>query len=321
MKKKYSIGIGLNLFNARALLLSEDSKVVTEVKIDKPIINANDTIKILLELFEDILSKSKKYKDQIEGVGLALGGIVNSRKGIVFWPQGHDSYISLPFREHLEKRSGLPVFITNDASACAWAEYNKNFLKCKNVIYMFSGVGCGIIADGKLYSGRDGAAGELFLNPQKVMNSSLGEFSILKQWPVDINIVKRTKELIALGKATSLVKKISPTGELKLSSIFSAAKKKDRVAREVIKEAAFSLGVKASLLINIFNPDVVIIGGGLEEAGEILLEECIASTKKFAFNEMRRKCKIFLSQLGAEATSLGAAMLVFQEKAKANSII
>ncbi len=314
MKDKYSLGIGLNLFDAQAILMKEDGKVVVQIKRDRKNINANETIKVLLELFEEILAKAKKYKDNIKGVGLALGGIVNSKKGVVYWPQDNASYIALPLRDFLEKKFGFPIFIENDTSACAWAEYTINFPKCRNILYMFSGVGCGIITEGNLYKGRDGGAGELFLNPQKVMSSRLGDFSFFKQWPIDLGMIKRTKELISLGKDTSLVKKISPTGELALGAILESAKKKDKVAREVVKEGAFSLGAKIALLINLFNPDSIIIGGGLEMGGDFFLEECINSIKKFAFNEMRKNCKISLSKLGADATSLGAAMLVFLKK-------
>jgi len=309
--KQYAIGIGLNLLDARAILLRNDGKIVAEVKKDRNIVSANETIKTLLELLEAILAKSKKYSTGIQGIGCALGGIVNSKTGIVYWPQ-QGSYIALPLGEQLEKKYGFPVSIINDASACAWAEYASNYAKYKHLLYMFSGVGCGIIADGKLYTGRDGGAGELFLRSQPVMASRLGDFSIFKPWPVDLDMVKRAKELLSLGKETLLVKKISPTGELSLKSIFEAAKKKDRFAREVIREAAFALGVKIAMLINLFNPDGVIIGGGLEAGGDIFLEECVATIKKYAFNEMRKNCKISLSGLGADATSLGAAMLLLE---------
>ena len=313
MEKKYAVGIGLNLLDARAILLGRDGKVVAEITKERKKISANETIEVVLELFDLILEKTKKHSDEIAGVGLALGGIVNSKKGIVFWPQVNGAYISVPLREHLEKRCDFPVFLSNDASACAWAECSISFPKCKNIVYMFSGVGCGIIADGRLYSGRDGGAGEFFLNPQLTMNSRLGDFSVLKPWSVDLDMVKQAKELISLGKNTLLMKNISSTGELSLQSIFDAAKKKDKIAREIIQAAAFSLGAKVSIIINLLNPEAVIIGGGLESAGEVFLEDCLVAVKKFAFNEMRRGCKLSLSQLGANATSLGAAMLVFEE--------
>jgi len=310
-RKKYALGIGLNLFDARAVLLRQDGKVMAEVKKARSNITANETLNVLLELFTAVFAKTQKYKSDIKGVGLALGGIVNRKKGIVHWPEVPYSYISLPLKGYLEKKFKLPVFIENDASACAWAEYTSNFSKYKNLVYMFSGVGCGIIANGTLYRGQDGGAGELFLNSQKTMKSPLGDFFFFKQWPADLGMTKRAKELISLGKESSLIKMISSTGELSLKNIFEESKKKDKVSRTVIKGAAVALGAKIAFLVNLFDPDAVVIGGGLEGGGDFLLEETLNSIKKFAFNEMRKKCKIFLSQLGANATSSGAAMLVF----------
>lgn len=316
MEKKYSIGIGLNLFDARAVLLTKEGKVVSEIEKTRSNISANETIEVLLELFEGIITKAKKYKDDIEGVGLALGGIVNSKKGTVYWPQKQYTsytYISIPLKDYLEKKFGFPVMLENDANACVLAEHLVNFSEHKNIIYMFSGVGCGIVADGALYRGKDGAAGELFLNAKEVMSSHLGDFSFLRQWPADLGIVKRAKELISLGKDTSLIKKITSTGELYLRDIFEEAKKRDKLAREIIKEAAFSLGVKIAFLVNLLNPEVVVIGGGLEEAGEYFLEECTDSVRIFVFNEMRKNLKVVFSKLGKEATSLGAGLIIFKK--------
>jgi glucokinase len=142
------------------------------------------------------------------------------------------------------------------------------------------------------------------------MESELGNFSFFRQWPIDLGIVKKAKEIISLGKSSSLIKRITPTGELHINDIFEEAKKKDKVSREVLKEAAFSLGVKIAFLMNLLNPEVVIVGGGFEEAGEFFLDECIDVTKEFSFSEMRKGCKIAFSQLGKSATSLGAALSI-----------
>lgn len=316
MENKYSIGIGLNILDARVILLRDDGKIIAQAEQKRGRITANETIEILLKLFESVLPKAKKYEKNLAGVGLALGGIVNSKKGVVFWPQGEDgsyAYISVPLKEYLEKKFGLPVIIENDANACVLAEYIINFSKNKNIIYMFSGVGCGMIIDGKLYRGKEGTAGELFLSSGKdsIMSSHLGDFSFFKQWPVDLGMVKRAKELISLGRETSLLKRISPTGSLCLKDIFDELKNKDTVAREVIEENGFCLGVKTAFLINLLSPEVIVIGGGLEEGGEILLDSCINAVKKFSFTDIRKNCKIYLSELGKKATSLGAAFSVF----------
>jgi glucokinase len=317
MKERYFVGIGFNLFDACAVLIREDGKIIASLEKKRRRKSANEAIEVLLELFEEIISKAKKYRDKIEGVGVAVGGIVNNKKGVVYWPQRENSsyvYISLPLKDYLEKKFNLPVIIENDANACAWAEYLINFSRYNHLIYMFSGVGCGIIVDKTLYRGKEGGAGELFLNHRKVMTTYLGDFSFLKQWPADLDMIKKAKEFISMGKETALIKRVTSTGELSLKDIFDEANKKDRISREIIKGGAFCLGVKIAFLVNLLSPEVVIIGGGLEEAGNLFLEECINTIKNFSFSEIRKNLKVVLSSIGKTATSLGAALLIKEEK-------
>ena len=317
MRKKYTLGVGLNLFDARAVLLEEKNKIVAQIDRRRKNTTANDAIQVILELCEGIISKAGRFKDRISSIGLALGGIVDKKKGTVYWPQRIDSnyvYISIPLKKYLEDKFKLPVVIENDANACVWAEYLCNFPKNNNIIYLFSGVGCGLLINGSVLRGKNGAAGEVFINQSKVMTSYLGDFSFLKPWPLDLGVVKRVKELIALGKNTSLIKNISPTGTLKIEDVFRAARNKDKLSKDVLKEAAFSLGIKLSLLINLFNPEIVIVGGGFEEAGNLFLDELNRAVKEFSFSEMRGNLKIVLSKLGRSATSLGAALIAVEEK-------
>jgi glucokinase len=178
---------------------------------------------------------------------------------------------------------------------------------------MFSGVGCGIVAAGKVYRGKDGKAGELFLKTKPVMSSTMGDFSFFQQWPVDLNMGKRAKEFISMGHESTLLKKITSTGELALSDIFAEAQKKDNISRQVLKEGAFALGVKIAFLANLLNPEVVVIGGGMEKAGEYFLQECEATVKSFSFSEIGKDARIVLSGLSKTATSLGAAILAMRE--------
>jgi len=317
MNKKYVLGIGLNLFDAQAILLEENGKVIARLQTKRKNTTANETIEVILELFEGILDKAKKFKENICGVGVALGGIIDKKKNVVNWPQRTGSscvYISVPLKKYLEDKFKLPVFIENDANACLWAEYVNNFSKYKNIIYLFSGIGCGLLIEGSVYRGKNGAAGEIFINSQKIMSSLLGDFSFLAPWPLDLGVVKRAKELISLGKNTSLIKKITSTGTLKLENVLCEARNKDRLSREILRETAFSLGVKLSFLINLMNPEVVIIGGGFEDAGDFFLEEINRTVKNFSFSGMSSNLRITFSKLGRIATSLGAGLMVFEEK-------
>jgi glucokinase len=312
---KYVIGVALNLLDARALLLRDDHKVIFQIDRKRKSIKANETISILLSLLEEVIHKSRQYKQDLLGIGLALGGVVDKKKGIVYWPEKYNApafYIAVPFKKYLEEKFNLPIYMENDASAAAWAEYLVNFKHYKNLIYMFSGVGCGLVLNGELYTGKDGGAGELFLNRQRVMSSPMGEFSFLSQWPHDLGVVRRAKQLISFGKHTALIKKIDSVGRLSLDDVFWGVKSKDRLAKEILKEAAFCLGVKLSLLINLFNPEVIVIGGGLEESGDFFLEEVHKVTKEFSFSALHKNLKIHLSSLGKQAPLLGASFIVLK---------
>jgi glucokinase len=315
MKDKYSIGIGLNLFSAQAVLINEAKEVIASVQNPRETVDINDTFQVIMETFQDILTKAKKGKKNIEQVSLAIGGVLDRSKSIVYWPVVEESacsYIGIPFKKHLEKKFSLPVSVENDANACVWAEHCKNFPKAKNVLYLFSGVGCGMIINGELYRGSTGGAGELFISGfNRHKTSFLGEFSFLKQWPLDLGISQMAKEKISRGyKKTKLLSKLSSVGKLSVQDIFSAAAEgNDALAKEVIKEAAFALGLKASFLINLLNPELLIIGGGLEKGGKLFLDEFNKVMRESAFNEMSENLEVKFSQLGILAAPLGAALL------------
>ncbi|MBN2483226.1 MAG: ROK family protein [Candidatus Omnitrophica bacterium] len=314
--ERYAIGVGLNLFDAQAILMREDGKEITSIERRRKSVDANETLNILLSLFDDILTKSARYKGKIVGAGVALGGIVDQKKGAVYWPQKQEaSYvrISIPFKKYLEEKLNLPISMVNDTNACAWAEYIVNYHKYKHLLYMFSGSGCGFILNEKLYTGHDGGAGELQVTPHRDMASIQGDFGFLAPWDQDMGIIRRLKNLISTGRRTSLIKRINAIGELSLEDVFQESKK-DKLAKEVLAEAAYALGVKISFLINLLNPEVVIIGGGFEEAGDHFLEEVNKTTKKFSFSLLRRNVKMYYSTLGRKASAIGAAYRVFEEK-------
>jgi glucokinase len=155
--------------------------------------------------------------------------------------------------------------------------------------------------DGELYTGSDGCAGELFINcPNKQETSYLGDYSFFKPWPYDLGLIGRTKRAVSKEDARKVES---------LEDVFAFSKKEATVA-ELVQEAAQALGLKIALLTNLFNPQVVIIGGGLEKGGFDFIERVSQSVRSHAFDEMTKNLKVIASALGDEATALGAANLV-----------
>ncbi|MBP7216120.1 MAG: ROK family transcriptional regulator [Candidatus Omnitrophica bacterium] len=320
----YTIGIGLNLMNMVGLLMDLKGNIVSKTQIARPQATVKEISECILEIVREILRRSKDYAGDIKGIGVGIAGLVNKKTNTIHWPQKMDHYytyasVDIPLRELLEKEFNLPVLIENDASAACFGEHWFDLERgLKNVIYMFSGVGCGVMINGEVYTGTQGYAGEVSIynfKEQDKFNCDAARGCFLKRWELDLGIVEEIKELLTADKeAAAQFFKLtaSHSANVDLKSVFIAQRAKHPLALEALKRAARRLGIKVALLVNLFNPEVVVIGGGLEEAGDEFLTEVTATVKEWAFREITEDVKIVYSRLRENAVALGAASMVMQ---------
>jgi predicted NBD/HSP70 family sugar kinase len=181
-------------------------------------------------------------------------------------------------------------------------------------------VGSGIIANNDLFWGSSWSAGEIQLNLDNNDGLSLDPWvyktDFFRSEGLDLGMLKRVKEVLRKDPAkskvlTDLVGK--DIEKLDLSMIFEAAKKEDPVAVSAVEEASTRLGLKVAYLTNFFNPEVVVLGGGIERGGEITLNTIRRVVKQMVMEEAAGAVKIILSRLGEDAVAYGAACLVTQE--------
>ena len=321
----FVIGVGLNLMNMVGLLVDLKGNIITKTQIARPRASVKEIAECLLEIVREILRRSKEYTNQIRGIGVGIAGLVNKKDGSIHWPQKMDHYytyasVDLPLRDLMEKEFNLPTLIENDAtSACfgeRWLGLGQGF---KNVLYMFSGVGCGIVINGEVYRGTNGYAGEVSIynyKEQDLFNCAMGNGCFLKRWEMDLGIVDDVKSILSKDKenAAKFFKLTSSNiNNVDLKSVFIAMRAKDVVATKALETAAKRLGIKIAYLVNLFNPQIVVIGGGFEEAGEDFLKQVNSTVKDWAFREATEDLKIVFSQLKENAVALGAAGLVAQK--------
>ncbi|MDP1853487.1 MAG: ROK family transcriptional regulator [Candidatus Omnitrophota bacterium] len=317
-----SIGVGTNLFNTVAVSVDLSGKIFTHMKIDKKTNDVKEVVNSILEIIRKTLD-SIEPKDKIKGIGLGIAGIIDKEKDSVRWPQKlADSYnyatITLPLKDIIEKEFGLPCLIENDATAACFGEQWLTLSpEVKNVLFLFSGVGCGIMINGDIYHGSTGCAGEISIYSQaedKDFNCASGNPCFLKRWEADLGMIEEARRILKSGRESSkILEKAGSLDNVTLRDIFDAAKAKDEVAISIIKNAGRRLGIRAAYLVNIFNPQVLIIGGGMEEVSEILLDVVRRAVSEWAFEEMAREVKIIPSSLGENAVALGAANLVIRQ--------
>jgi len=206
---------------------------------------------------------------------------VNKKDGSIHWPQKMDHYytyasVDLPLKSMIEREFDLPTLIENDATSAAFGEYWLGMeTNIKNLIYMFSGVGSGLVINGSIYRGMQGYAGEVSIynyKEQDAFNCEAGNPCFLKRWEMDLGIVDDVKVQLSKDKEkmTRFLKLTSSRMDnIDLKSVFIANRAKDSVAQAALSTAAGRLGIKIAYLVNLLNPEMVVIGGGLEEAGEV----------------------------------------------------
>ncbi len=333
----YAIGVGLNLMNMVGLLVDLNGNIITKTQIARPAPSVREVSECLLEIVREILRRSKGYVENIKGIGVGVAGLINKKDGSIHWPQKMDHYytyasVDLPLKGLLEKEFNLPALIENDATSACFGEHWLGLEGYKNVLYMFSGVGCGIMINGELYRGSQGYAGEVSVynyKEQDQFNCVAGSPCFIKRWDVDLGIVDELKTLLAREKdkpqgnglasdsqshkAAEFFRAGSTNMEsLDLKSIFNAARLKNELALEVLESAAKRLGIKIAYLVNLLNPQVVVIGGGFEESGEEFLAKVRSTVVEWAFREVTSELKIVYSQLRENAVAVGAASLVLE---------
>ena len=320
----YAIGVGLNLMNMVGLLVDLKGNIITKTQLSRPQASVKEVSECLLEIVGEILRRSKGYVENIKGIGVGVAGLINKKDGSIHWPQKVDHYytyasVDLPLRGLMEKEFNLPTLIENDATSACFGEHWFDFKDSyQNVLYMFSGVGCGMIINGELYRGAQGYAGEVSVynyKEQDLFNCSSGNPCFIKRWDMDLGIVDDLKATLLKDreKAEEFSRAI-PTGieSLDLKSIFTAGRLKNKTALAVLENGAKRLGVKIAYLVNLLNPQVVIIGGGLEEAGEEFLQKVRSVVSDWAFREATGDLKIIYSCLRENAVAMGAASLVLE---------
>jgi len=320
----FAIGVGLNLMNMVGLLVDLKGNIITKTQIARPQASVREVSECLLEIVREILRRSKGYAADIKGIGVGIAGLINKKNGSVHWPQKMDHYytyasVDIPLKDLMEKEFNLPTLIENDAtSACSgeyWLGLEQGY---KNVLYMFSGVGCGIMIDGDVYRGSQGYAGEVSVynyKEQDLFSCDSGAPCFIKRWEMDLGIVDEIKGILLKEKekAEEFFRVASCSMEgLDLKSVFIAARLKNETASSVLEKAAKRLGIKISFLVNLLNPQVVVIGGGFEEAGEVFLNKVRSTVMEWSFHESTVDLKIVYSQLRENAVAMGAASFVLE---------
>lgn len=306
---KYIIGIDLGATNIKFGLIYK-GKITSKKSLPTRNFPSRDNlISGLCRTIEEILSEAKILKKNLLGIGIGLPGPVDSVNGVVHYFPNIQGWRNVRLRDIIKKRTGLPVFIDNDANLMTLAEARIGHAKGKTNaigITLGTGVGGGIIVQGKLYRGSSLSAGEIGHIP---LNESgpkcpCGGFACLERYVGNSHILSEAKK--SFGETITLEE---------LSRLSS---KGDKKAREIWEDTARHLGNALSGVVNFFNPDTVIIGGGVANAGKIIFDTVKKIIRERAMPIQAKAVRIVKAKLGNDAGMIGAGLLVKEESTKSS---
>jgi glucokinase len=277
----------------------------------------------LFMAIDRLLQKSRLAASDVAAIGLAAAGIIDSARGLITVSPNLPGWEDIPLRDLVSARYGAYTALVNDASAAALGEYRLGAGRgLHNMVYLTisTGIGGGLIVNGQLYLGSSGSAGELghMVIDVNGPEDTCGNFGCLESLASGRAIAREAIKRIKKGQASALSMAFSGKIEsITARDVAVAAGSGDSLAKEVVRQAAVYLGIGLTNIVNIFNPDTIVIGGGVAKMGELLLEPARQVVAERAFKLPASAVKIVPARLGDDAGVLGAALFARQQKAEA----
>lgn len=312
---RYLIGVDLGGTNLKVALLDLKGGIREKVSVLTKQ-GKEAVLRQIVETVEEVLEKTEVKKSAILGLGLGTPGLIDSIHGIVYGLTNIRGWRNVALKEYMERNTGFPTCIDNDVNLMALGE-----LMCgagrgvKNLVCLTlgTGVGGGVIIEGKLYRGSTLSAGELGHIPVSVDGPRCicGGYGCLECYVGNARIVEKAVKAIRRGRR-SLIEKLAG-GDLKAitpRTISGAARQGDKLAKEIWGETGKYIGLALSGVVNLLNPEMIVIGGGVAQAGKLLFEPIRRTVKERAMSIPAGKVKIVPAKLGANAGLIGAGMLV-----------
>lgn len=279
------------------------------------------SINKIIENVDLILSKNAKRTGDISGIGISCGGPLDSKKGVIMSPPNLIGWNEIHIVEMLEKRFGVKTRLQNDANACALAEWKFGAGKgCSNVIFLTfgTGMGAGLILDGRLYSGTNDMAGEV----GHIRLDSNGPVGYGKSGSFEgfcsgggIAQLAGTKvlEKLQAGKKVAFCEGMDKLDTLNAKVVGDAAEAGDELAREIYRTSGYYLGKGLAIIIDLLNPEVIVIGSIFARSMDLLWPEAYEVIKRECLIHSQKVCKVVPAALGEKIGDYAALAVAVNE--------
>ena len=302
------LGIQFDHSSVRVALADLSLQILAERELDIDVDNdAGQGLEVAVDMVDDVLAEADVSREDVLGAGVALAGPIDqssSGVGSSILPGwvGHD------LGTELAERIGLPVHFDNDANLGALAEYVLGAGRgARHLAYVMlsSGIGGGLVIDGSIYRGAQGTAGEI------------GHVLVDENGPMCRCGNRGCLETLVGARALTELLRRSHGSDLTLERVIELAHSDDTGARRVLQDAGRHVGIAVAMLCNQFNPERIVVGGYLAEAGDVLLDPMRQAVERYALPAAVEHLEIVAGALGSRAELLGSLVLVLGQSERA----
>ena len=301
--KKFYINLGLLDFKKQLVTITE--------KVPYKLENTQESLTQLLDIIKGFIADLPVEENKVLSIGINLSGRISNTTGY--------SYSYFHFQEEplsiiIEREIGIRTFLENDSKAMAYGEFCCGEVHNeRNVLFvnMDYGIGLGILIDGKVYYGKSGFSGEFGHTPffENNILCYRGKKGCLETEASGASLIRKFNERIAAGAKSTIQTKNKKTNNISLLNIIDAAKKEDPLCIELMADIGDKIGRGLAILINVFNPELLILGGTLSATGEHLRKPISNALAQYSVSLVNSDTQLKLSKLGEKAGVMGSCLL------------
>lgn len=311
------IGIDVGGTNVKIALVDDKGKIIYSNSVPTYAqMGYEYTVNNIKQAIKDLMRETNTKAGDIQGIGFDFPGQVDYKTGVVKLAPNIPGWVNVPIAKMIEEEFHIPTRIDNDVRCAALGELKFGAGKgCENFVCITvgTGIGSGLVINGQLVRGAANAAGEIGHIKLQMHDGPIcgcGDTGCLEAFASGPSIVAMAQEYLKSGKSTKFREMAGVDGEITPYIVAKAAETGDPVAKRIFEITGTYIGMGLVSVINLLNPEKVIIGGGVAEAGDLLLEPIRKTIKERAMVIAGNSVEIVPAQLGNSAGVIGASMLV-----------
>ncbi|WP_018247622.1 ROK family protein [Orenia marismortui] len=316
--KEYVVGVDLGGTKILTAIADLEGNILARVRKDTEAQKGKDAvIQKIKDTIYEVVEKVDLDLSQVKGIGLGVPGPVNIKEGSI----KHTPNLDLDNVNIVEelKDLGIAVFLENDANAAAlgekWFGAGK---EAENMIYVTisTGIGGGIIINKEIFHGAGDAAGEIghmTILPDSEIKCGCGNYGCWEAIASGTALSRMGREAVEAGEETLIGDLVTDSSEINGEVIAKAFEKDDKLAKEILDRLASYIGIGMANLINIFNPDTIVVGGGVSYSWSLIEDGVTSEINKRAMSSLTNNVEVVLAELGSDVGVLGAVATALSE--------